>query len=485
MIVRNGGPVTSSKEVTLFAFDDYSIPFHRGLKLDLVRHLRRIGTTRIVLECGPQGAPDSERLTYYGTVLGVGQELWMYYLGQGDEPEWRQRVCLALSTDGYNWRRPSLGLVEYNGSKDNNLIQLLGVEHHVTACVILHEPDDPDPSRRFKMAFESTKYQAHLAVAFSEDGLRWTEFEGNPVGPAFEMSGAARVGDCYYLAGQNWQQYGYFRQMNVHASYDFCRWTQSSCIGFRRSSVPPRATLAYGNDGEQIHLGAGLWNRGSVVIGFYGQWHGSFLDDRRLVSMDLGMVISHDGLHYREPVPDFRIVSAAEDGWTLPPQGTTALHMPAIVQGQGFEDIGDETLFWYSSWPEHDSTGIRVAVWERDRLGFLQPFWGPGRDSHLISAPIALENENAEIYVNVDGVGEHASIRAALLDREFQEAPGFGIDECLSVRDSGFRQKLRWRKAEVVPAEIGEVRVRINFEGVRPEDIKLYAVYAAQAGDKA
>lgn len=480
MIVRNGGATASVPEATLFAFDDYSIPFHRGLKLDLVRYLRRIGKTRIVLEPGPAGAPDAEHLTYYGTVKRMGDELWMWYLGQGDEPYWRQRVCLAHSTDGYNWRRPSLDLVEYKGSKANNLVRLLALEHNVVACVVLHEPDDPDPARRFKMVFESEKYEARLAVAFSEDGLRWHEYEHNPVGPALEMSGLARIGECYYVTGQNWQQHGYFRQMNVHASYDFCRWTQSSCIGLRRSNVAPRPVLAYGNDGEQVHLGAALWNRGSVVIGFYGQWHGSFMDDRRLVTMDLGMAISNDGLHYREPIPDFRIVSAAEDGWVLPPKGTTALHMPALVQGQGFENIGDETLFWYSPHPEHDARGIRVAVWERDRLGFLQPFWGPGQDSHLVSAPIDLEGRAAALYANVDGIGEHAQIRVALLDERFGELPGFGKDESVALREPGLKQKVTWTGRDAAPAGAGTVRIQVNFEGVRPEDIKLYALYVEE-----
>ena len=29
--------------------------------------------------------------------------------------------------------------------------------------------------------------------------------------------------------------------------------------------------------------------------------------------MDIGLVVTQDGLHYREPIPDFRIISAAEE----------------------------------------------------------------------------------------------------------------------------------------------------------------------------
>src|SRR3712207_6984068 len=33
-------------------------------------------------------------------------------------------VCYATSDDGLNWERPKLGLVEFNGNKENNLVDL-------------------------------------------------------------------------------------------------------------------------------------------------------------------------------------------------------------------------------------------------------------------------------------------------------------------------------------------------------------------------
>ena len=84
--------------------------------------------TRIAVRMGEEGAPDSERVVYYGSVHRVGDELWMWYLGagllhglwmcriSGQDAGWFERVCFATSTDGYNWHKPDLGLVEYKGS---------------------------------------------------------------------------------------------------------------------------------------------------------------------------------------------------------------------------------------------------------------------------------------------------------------------------------------------------------------------------------
>jgi len=198
--------------------------------------------------------------------------------------------------------------------------------------------------------------------------------------------------------------------LETRASYDFEHWTKSTCLGLRRDNLPPRPMTYNFHAGEQVHLGAALWNRENVIIGFYGQWHGHPSHDRRLLTMDLGLVVSNDALHYREPIPDFRIVPAAEDSWRLIPFGDTTVHFPALIQGQGFENIGDETLFWYAPWPEHDSDGVRVASWMRDRLGYFQSFLGPEQNSHFISAPIDLEDKPARIYMNIDGLSEYSQI---------------------------------------------------------------------------
>ena len=139
-----------------------------------------------------------------------------------------------------------------------------------------------------------------------------------------------------------------------------------------------------------MHLGAALWNRGNVIVGLYGQWHGPANNDRRHVEMDLGLVVSNDGLHYSEPIPDFPMVAAAEDGMNHLPRPWNFKHA-ALAQGQGFENIGGETLFWYAPWPEQLSDGVRVATWQRDRLGCLQPFDRRQLQvpcgCHVISAP--------------------------------------------------------------------------------------------------
>jgi hypothetical protein len=61
----------------------------------------------------------------YVTVIEDGGLYKMYYRGShhfyGEEEHSRepQVTCYAESTDGIHWEKPSLGLVEYEASKDN------------------------------------------------------------------------------------------------------------------------------------------------------------------------------------------------------------------------------------------------------------------------------------------------------------------------------------------------------------------------------
>ena len=484
--IQNSASSASLRAITLFPFDDYAIPLQRGVQLQLNSHRATCGKTRIVLPKGAPGASDSQHVAYYGTVIRVDGELWMWYLGQGGDDHWFQRIHLAKSVDGYNWEKPNLGLVDYRGGKANNLVDLPGAGH-ITACVVFHDPDDPRPERRFKMAFEDRRYQARFAVAHSADGLRWTESSNNPVGPWLEMAGGCKIDDMYVLSGQGGKHIpGLFRQFATHISYDFENWSAASALGMQRVDVASKPRVFGRDAGEQIHLGAGLWNRGNVIIGFYGMWNGHASNDRRMTTMDLGLAVSHDGLHYREPIPNFPIVSAAEDGWEEPPHGTQTLNFPSLIQGQGFENIGDETLFWYAPWPEQESDGVRVATWPRDRLGYFSAYMGgpfaaaDEQDPHIISAPIDLEGKPARLSLNVDRLHEHSRIRVAILDEGLNPLPGYNHADCDAPRMSGLDQCVSWGGNRDIHSPSGRIRVRVDFGGLRFEDTRLYAVYLRQ-----
>lgn len=102
-------------------------------------------------------------ISFYLTVLDDGGKLRMWYICRDKKNQ--PNVAYAESTDGITWQKPNLGIVEYEGSKENNLVGLDSLEGAVYR-------DERSP------AAERYCYVTHLItegmVRFhSPDGLRW------------------------------------------------------------------------------------------------------------------------------------------------------------------------------------------------------------------------------------------------------------------------------------------------------------------------
>ena len=83
----------------------------------------------------------------------------------------------AISEDGVNWHKPNLGMFEYKGSKDNNIV----IEGRGP---IIKDDAEPDPNKRYKgikrlhSYVGEPAYSEHGARAiFSPDGINWTTGE--------------------------------------------------------------------------------------------------------------------------------------------------------------------------------------------------------------------------------------------------------------------------------------------------------------------
>jgi len=473
IVVENSSLPVQVQEAVLFSFDDQSIPFSSGLKLDLLMGKKPGHANPIVVRQGQPGEPDSERVRYYGTVIEVGEELRMWYLGRGDKYDpsgGPLRLLYAVSKDGIHWEKPKLALIDYNGSKQNNLVDLMEGKYGLSESVVIYDPEDPDPARLFKLVFEAGKYGNRLAVAYSPDGLRWNESPKNPLGPVLEPSGLIRFNGYYYVNGQGggYISAGLNRMMVTFASYDFEHWTQAGALSFHRAPIT-EYSLQQWNTLEEVHLGASLMGRGNVILGVYGMWHGVPSGDRSYVTMDLGLVVSNDGLHFREPIPGFKFLPSREELEVPLGRG------PSLARGQGMVGIGDKTLYWYEAW---GSGGVRLATWERDRFGYLRPF-NNARDPHVVSCPMRFERAGARLFLNADGLSDNTQLTVELLGRDFQPLPGYSGEDCVPLRTSGFRQAVRWRNKETLEAFSLPTHLRVKFEGVRPEDAKLYAIYVA------
>ncbi|HJN16027.1 MAG TPA: hypothetical protein QGH10_11070, partial [Armatimonadota bacterium] len=106
------------------------------------------------------------------TVMEDGGRYRMWYeaYDKSYKSDYDARYCYAESDDGIHWEKPSLGLVEFDGSKDNNILfgKLDGAAVHGGTVFM-----DPTASaeERYKFFFLS---DGAIWAGLSPDGIHWT-----------------------------------------------------------------------------------------------------------------------------------------------------------------------------------------------------------------------------------------------------------------------------------------------------------------------
>lgn len=485
-----------TKAITLFAFDNVAIPHTQNLKLEMRKPVK--SPANPVVPRGGAGAPDANGVQFYGSIIKDEDKYRMWYVafddvGKGAVASERWRAAYAESSDGVTWVKPELGLVEFCGNKKNNLVDVGGSWGFVNLKVIKDEAD-PDETRRYKMAthvyFRHHTRLGTLLPFVSADGLKWRAVkEVKPVKgelrkadllvPGFHLEPACGLYQWkgqFFITAQNAMPHTHHYQgrvVRLHRSADFVDWSTTSTLAFVRTPQHEYLGAGRSREGEQNHEGIAVWNRGQILLGIYGRWHGAA--EWKDVTVDLGLVLSNDGQNFREPKHEWTFLEHGRDGeWD---QG-------GVIQGQGFENIGEQTFVYYGAWdpratggPEVKRGGVGIAALPRDRFGDLvvdTSAEGPG-DYQVpeVTAELVTESfvvQAPRFFINASGMGDESFLRVQLLDHLERPIPGFTS----IVRDSGFQTPIEFKSQTKLPERI---RLKIVFEGRKRTDIRLSAIY--------
>ena len=487
-------------EQVFFAFDDHSIPWQQNLKITLVPATKHPANP--VLRRGPEGAPDHGHAVLYGTVIKDGDKFRMWYLGMietefkaGQAPGWWRPMCYAESADGVHWTEPELGLVDLNGSKRNNICLVEGEPHSLTRVddflSILHEPNDPDPARRFKAAYiahvpyedirggmmkvRPGKRTLATICATSADGLRWKIVGDRPAnagGESYEVSSLYRFGDFYHTTGQSLAgrpdgSDAGRRAMLAYRSPDFVKWSQATAFAFARPGQLTNPPIK----GQQTHMGAGLSNRGNVLIGLYGMWQDAEVPPAKGesfnngVHVDLGLIVTNDGIHFREPMPGFKVLARGTEGeWDD----------IALLQGNAFVNVGEQTMIWYSHWDtggKLKSMEIGLATLRRDGFGYLS------RKDETNDAQFATgtftAGQGGKVLINADGITPDAPLTVELLDHLDRPVPGY----MATITANGTHQQIAWPQNPALP--VGrQLAIKVKFPA--NSNARVFALYVTE-----
>jgi len=473
--------------VTLLAIDDNALRDREGLTLTLTKPNVRQEPV-LTPESGNLSAPDSMAAHFYGTVLHDAGKFRMWYYAvsykKGAPGDLAQGpVCYAESADGLHWTKPNLGQVEINGSTANNALKL---PDEVTQCAaVIIDEDDPDPARRYKMLYVALSGTWLFRPATSADGINWTTAPEFPTETFLEMGCFFKFGDRYIAHGQGiGQREGVEegRQGYASTSTDFAVWDKQYLDAFRVPEPEDVTKRGLVGDYPQVHLGVGASSFGNVAVGLWGIWHNPSEENRRktgwygagLITCDLGLVVSNDGVVFREPVPGAVYIAGDESPATPVP----GVQDPTILcQANGILNVGETTYIYHGRWRNATETKdnyyaeVGLATLPKDRWGALH--LADGAEAGAVwSAPITLPDGGATITLNTN--------RADNITVELANANGELLPEYSGNKQGDIQvakanvSTVNW--ADKPLKNLGGQTIRIKL-GLKGEDTRLYAVY--------
>ena len=494
------------RQDVLFSFDDVSIEATRGLKLEMVKPEKHANNP--VVARGKPGEPDSHRASAPSVMYENGR--WrMWYPATPIGSTWyAARVGYAESDDGVTWRKPRLGLHKFRGSTRNNIVKSTRGISTVSVIVDKDAPSD----RRYVLAGEDMSWWSTWTldapcttrVDVSPDGLRWRPLRDKPglLSQMNETYVIYKFQGLYHIGGHQvspllrlpLQTYpnGKVHMLGprtfvVWRSPRLDRWPLENTKAFfkpMRSSSPFRK----GWDGEQVHMGvAAIKAHRNVCLGVYGQWHHPPIEDKEqwrdsyvgsAVSADLGLVISNDGLHFREPAPGYSVVARDQElRWDRDHRNKKDQKNIMLMQGS-MVDAGRRThLYYAASTPGGNEAAVHcnigLATWPRDRLGHLSLI-DEKTTGQFVSR--ALEyNRDMKLFVNAD-IPPGSSLQVYVLDEHGLDVlPGYGAADGGAVKDSGLAAEVLWKGKALLPG--GRFKIRCEFRG----KTRVYAVYLREA----
>ena len=498
--------IATGKQAILLAIDDVSLPLTKNLCYYFSKPQVRPEPVLTPSRDNPN-APDYICTHFYGTVLcdGGRYRMWYYAGGRGDAVGKLQEgpICYAESEDGITWTKPNLGQVEYKGSRDNNAIAL--PDPRTEGVELILDDEDPDPQRRYKMVYESfvpSRKYASIRTATSPDGLHWTAGPETLVPESMGQASLYKFDGFYYVNAQMWPrgEGGRKRGREGHAvvSPDFEHWLPESVESF---ALPePADPEACGTDKpyDQVHLGVGAYSLGNVLVGLYCIWHNQPYQTpgdwfgQATTSGDLGLVVSNDGMHFREPVKGHVYLAKEDSPVTPSPSGW----YPTILeQANGILNVGDETRIYHGRWRnapyinpsiplqeggqaashrEEYYAEVALATLPRDRWGALGLF-PEATEGTVWSTPVTLPEGGCQVVLNADAA---QGIRVEIGDGRFGLLTGYsGEDSGLTTAQGGLDCAVAWPKGDLAALGGQTVRFRVRLEAEGDATPRLYAMY--------
>ncbi|NGM63347.1 hypothetical protein G5B30_15665 [Sphingobacterium sp. SGG-5] len=441
----------------------------------------------------------------YHSIFKDGNLYRMYYKAwqheaSGDLSTYHPLFCAyAESKDGIHWYKPSLGLHEFKGSTDNNIVMISGDVNGLNVDAghpAVFRDDNPaaPADARYKAILVSAKPNFGLAAFKSPDGIHWSLMAPKPIitDGAFDSQNLAfwdpsigkyRAYWRYFTKGEapkgpnvEWAKIAKgTRGIRTAVSTDFIHWEEQTNLDYIES---PEEEL-YTNQIKSYHRAP------HILIGFPAR----YIDRGWSKSMTLLPEIeerkkrAEKSKRYGTALTESLLITS-RDGHLFK-RWNEAFLRPGIEK-PGTWTYGDQYIGWHvvetksadKGAPNELSLYATEYYWKGNasalrrytlRLDGFVSVNAPYAGAELLTKPFIFQGNELKLNFATSAAGD---IYVEILDEQMRPIPGFQMDDCEPVFGDAVERTVYWKKGADVSALAGKP-VRLRF---KMRDADLYSL---------
>ncbi len=387
----------------------------------------------------PWEGPDSA----YFTVFQDGPLVRLYYRGLvpgGADSSTGQVTCYAESTNGIQFTRPNLGLVEFQGSRSNNIIYR-GQESHNFAPF-----RDTNPSAKAEERYKALAGILSKLYAFvSPDGIHWKKLQPEPVMTKGDF-------DSLNLAfwdehTQNYRCFSRYGESGVRSvqsctSTDFMHWTDPTPNRYPKSA--PREHL-YTN-GTRPCPGAP-----HIYLSFPKRFvpeRKKFADYPEMGVSDALFLSSRDGVNWDRPFLE---------AWVRPGRDQRNWTQRSNMPAWGIVQLNDDEFSMYITehyeWPDHRLRRLTIR-----RHGFAS-MHAEAAGGEFTTRPVTFSGKNLILNYATSAAG---SLQIELQDEQGKPITGYTLADHAPLFGDELDAVIKWKSGGDLSALVGKP-VRFRF----------------------
>ncbi|MDP4285727.1 MAG: hypothetical protein Q8891_15020 [Bacteroidota bacterium] len=437
----------------------------------------------IVLKCDE---PWEGSGSLYFSIFKDGNLYRMYYRGvqverfekgheKEDDSDLHNKICYAESKDGIHWYKPSLGIYDYKGSKDNSILltsgEIGGIKLELGDNAAFFKDTNPNvlPDARYKALICAARPRGLMAFK-SSDAIHWVPMSKELIitDGAFDSQNIAFWDNSRKEYRAYWRIFkNGVRDVRTAVSTDFIHWDNHQDLAY---SDTLKEQL-YTNQVEPYYRAPQLF------IGFPTRyvdrgWSPSmralpepeYRERRSSVSAREGTAVTES------------LVMASTDGVNFK-RWNEAFLRPGIER-PGTWNYGQQYMSWGMLETKSDLAGApnELSLYVSEEYKSQQPIGtrlrrytlrldgfvsvnAPISGGSLVTRPISFQGKQLSLNFSTSAAG---SIQVEIQDTNGNPLPGFTLQDCSPVFGDTIERTVTWNNSTDVSSLAGK-QVRLMF----------------------